>query len=403
MGGGPRPLLPAASEPSATARERGYARLTDAQKSAPHRSNVAGRAFLLGCAALALLLVVLALLARLAAWNRRDVVAEAWMERHTPLYGVNVGGWLVLEKWLCGTTSLRTKCCGEVASPYSAAAAGDSEDEFSLTARLRAADELDAIDAFRSARVSSVDFEAMASAGVTAVRVPFPWWVAREPAPPGSEAWREGAGGYHVGRGIELLDQVVSNAERHSLSLLLELHAAPGGQSGRQTTGRSDPTWEPSRFDADGALSALRLVATRYNSSRSVVAISPLNEPELPNEVLLPYYQRAYETVRGSGMRAGQVAFVLQLYGLGAIFSLGWAALDSPEGLPAARYPNIIFDLHLYYGVLVPPFPALFDRLASPHFVAGPLVHLESMLLDVGSRPALTGECDAATERWRSP
>ena len=102
-------------------------------------------------------------------------------------------------------------------------------------------------------------------------------------------------------------------------------------------------------------------------------------------------------------MRAGQVAFVLQLYGLGAIFSLGWAALDSPEGLPAARYPNIIFDLHLYYGVLVPPFPALFDRLASPHFVAGPLVHLESMLLDVGSRPALTGECDAATERWRSP
>ena len=56
-------------------------------------------------------------------------------------------------------------------------------------------------------------------------------------------------------------------------------------------------------------------------------------------------------------MRAGQVAFVLQLYGLGAIFSLGWAALDSPEGLPAARYPNIIFDLHLYYGVLVPPRP----------------------------------------------
>ena len=95
---------------------------------------MACRAFRLGCAALALLLVVLALLARLAAWNRRDVVAEAWMERHTPLYGVNVGGWLVLEKWLCGTTSLRTKCCGEVASPYSAAAAGDSEDEFSLTA-----------------------------------------------------------------------------------------------------------------------------------------------------------------------------------------------------------------------------------------------------------------------------
>mmetsp|Transcript_2232 Transcript_2232/g.6729 ORF Transcript_2232/g.6729 Transcript_2232/m.6729 type:complete len:193 (+) Transcript_2232:891-1469(+) len=96
-------------------------------------------------------------------------------------------------------------------------------------------------------------------------------------------------------------------------------------------------------------------------------------------------------------MRAGQVAFVLQLYGLGAIFSLGWAALDSPEGLPAARYPNIIFDLHLYYGVLVPPFPALFDRLASPHFVAGPLVHLESMLLDVGSRPALTGEWSLRT------
>mmetsp|Transcript_38777 Transcript_38777/g.116068 ORF Transcript_38777/g.116068 Transcript_38777/m.116068 type:complete len:285 (+) Transcript_38777:251-1105(+) len=119
--------------------------------------------------------------------------------------------------------------------------------------------------------------------------------------------------------------------------------------------------------------------------------------PSCQTRYYCPTTKRAYETVRGSGMRAGQVAFVLQLYGLGAIFSLGWAALDSPEGLPAARYPNIIFDLHLYYGVLVPPFPALFDRLASPHFVAGPLVHLESMLLDVGSRPALTGEWSLRT------
>ena len=74
MGG--EPLLPAASEPSATARERGYARLTDAQKSAPHRSNVAGRAFLLGRAALALLLVVLAL-KRLKAMQHLMVMMEA--------------------------------------------------------------------------------------------------------------------------------------------------------------------------------------------------------------------------------------------------------------------------------------------------------------------------------------
>lgn len=336
---------------------------------------------------------------RLAAWSIKDEAAEAWMDKHAPFAGVNLGGWLILERWLVGAAAeLNSTCCGPIPSPYHAdGVAQDAIDEFTLTAQLRAAGQLSVIDVFRASRVSLLDFEAMAQQGVTSVRVPFPWWIVQTATEAGSETWNAGVGGYHIGQGLSILDNVVSWAEATRISLLLELHAAPGGQSSAQTTGRSNPDWQPSQFDANAALKALQVVALRYNRSAAVVAISPLNEPTLPTSDLVQFYRRAYDIVRASGMRPKQVAFVVQLYGLDALWNVAWPILHFDGGLPSTSHPNVVFDLHLYYGVLVPPLPQIFDRLASPAFLVGPFVALQSAFLDLAGRPAFVGEWSLRT------
>merc|ERR1711971_44427 len=289
-------------------------------------------------------------------------------------------------------------CCGSVLSPYHAKGVNqDAQDEFTLTAQLRAAGQLDAIDAFRASRVSKADFEAMARQGITSVRVPFPWWILKPATAPGSEEWHAGVDGYHVGRGLSILDDVVAWGEATGVSLVLELHAAPGGQSNAQTTGHDNPNWNPTMFDPDATLRALEVVALRYNRSDAVVAISPLNEPTLPTSDIVQFYRRAYTTVRACGMTSQRVAFVVQLYGIDAIFKLAWPFLNMRSGLGAATHPNVVFDLHLYYGVLIPPLPRAFDYYASCAFIVGPFVAIQSSLIDLVGRPVLVGEWSLRT------
>ena len=132
------------------------------------------------------------------------------MER---LRGVNLGSWLVLEKWMVPSlfegveaTDETTWCValGEEAAP-----------------RLRA----------HWARwVTREDFAWIAERGLNAVRIPFGHWVLGPPYPyhPVYGARREP----FVTGGIEVLDRALRWAEEFGLKVVLDLHAAAGCQNG---------------------------------------------------------------------------------------------------------------------------------------------------------------------------
>jgi glucan 1,3-beta-glucosidase len=312
--------------------------------------------------------------------SRHSPAHAQWRARNACLRGVNVGGWLLVERWMVPPGQpIATACCGEVESPFEGLSHDEARDDYSLTQLLGQRGQLDKLRRFRESFVSRDDFAKMACLGINSVRVPFGYWIVAEGGQPG--------GGYYKGMGLKRLDDAVMWAEEFSISVLLDLHGAPGGQTYEQTSGREDPSWDPSRFDLRAAVQVVRTVAARYASRRTVIALELLNEPKLPAAIQLRYYKQAIAAVRGAGMAPANVAIVINLFDFNELLAEGsvWRRLMAADGLPFGD--NIVIDLHLYYAFL----PRLLAALPLC-FVTGDLVDLQSQLLGLLGLPTLVGE-----------
>lgn len=317
--------------------------------------------------------------------SRLSAAHAAWRARHSCLRGVNLGSWLVLERWLLTPGETIETLSGTIASPFTGERLSAARDEFTLSRLLRARGELGRLEAFRERFVTRRDFEHLVRLGIKTVRIPFGYWlVSQNDTTP-----------YIRGRGVEYLDRALAWAEELGLFVLLDLHAAPGGQSGEQQSGHVDAGWRPSDFDADASVEVVRLVARRYVNRRVLIGIELLNEPTLPAQLALSYYARAIAAVRQEGMRAEDVAIVINLYDMSRLLSPDsvWRALLA--GLPPAE--NVVADLHLYYAFL----PPLLDQLPLC-FVVGELVNRQTEWLGLLGFPTLVGEWSLRVP-WHGP
>ena len=91
--------------------------------------------------------------------------------------------------------------------------------------------------------------------------------------------------GIPIEAGFELIDQLIEWCRKHKLWVLLDLHGAPGGQTG--TNIDDSPNNLPELFMEqrywDQTLEIWRVLASRYSSETVVLGYDLLNEP-LPNE-----------------------------------------------------------------------------------------------------------------------
>jgi len=193
------------------------------------------------------------------------------------LRGVNLGGWLVLEKWM--TPSLfaglaatdETTWCAELG-----AAAGP---------RLRRH-----WDTF----ITREDFAWLAAVGINAVRIPLGHWVFGPPYP-----WHPKYGASRhpfVTGGIEVLDRAMGWAGEMGLQVLLDLHAAPGCQNGFDNGGIKDVCeWHTKEEYIAHSVDVLGRLAARYRGHPALFGIEFLNEPrwDVPTGILKDYYRRA--------------------------------------------------------------------------------------------------------------
>jgi glucan 1,3-beta-glucosidase len=228
---------------------------------------------------------------------------------HTKWRGVNLGGWLVLERWI--TPSLFR--------------GHDAQDETSLLLELGdSAREI--IQSHHETFITDSDYRWIQEAGLNTIRIPVPHWVFGEKQP-------------YKGS-IEVLDNAIRTANTHGLGVVIDLHAALGSQNGWDHSGVVGPIeWHKNPINIAHTLDVIEQLAERYAFMDNLLGIELLNEPhwDIPLDVLKDFYKEGYERVR---RHCGESVAVLFH---DSFRPDAWQDFVSKNG-----FKNMIQDSHLY-------------------------------------------------------
>ncbi|KAJ2912465.1 hypothetical protein MD484_g7948, partial [Candolleomyces efflorescens] len=246
------------------------------------------------------------------------------------VYGVNLGGWLVMEPFISP----------EIFQRYPGV-----RDEFSLSQAM-AADAanggLSQIEEHYQTFITEVDIAEIAAAGLNFLRVPIGFWAI--------ETW-DGEP-YLAKTSWTYFLRAIEWARKYGLRILLDLHAVPGSQNGLNHSGKLGTTnflaGNMGIANAERTLDNLR-VFTQFISQPQyrdvVVAIGLVNEPMASQIGLDPLHSfnlRAYDIIRSvTGFGEGNGPYIAVQDGLQ---NLGrWDGI-----LPGGD--RVIMDGHAYFA-----------------------------------------------------
>lgn len=249
--------------------------------------------------------------------------------------GVNLGNWLVLEKWMSpslfeGTTA---------------------EDEYYLPTQLSPEVYEARIKIHRSEYITERDFATIKRYGMNAVRIPVPYFIFGDRPP-------------YIGC-IAELDKAFSWAEKYALKILIDLHTAPMSQNGFDNGGLSGVCrWSQIPEEVEFELTVLERLAERYGHREGLLGITPINEPvtepmwslmDIPNryppvdpelakgtapntmEFLKGFYHDAHSRIRP---HLAEDKYI--------VFHDAFRLKDWKEFFEEAKYDHVILDTHQY-------------------------------------------------------
>jgi len=151
---------------------------------------------------------------------------------------------------------------------------------------------------FRDVYVQEQDLAFLSAAGFTTVRIPLHWKFFLDASDlskvdPNGEGWA-------------LIDRAIGWAKAHNIKVILDIHAAPGGQTGvNHDDGPGYPlTFYVPEFQRR-TIAMWRAIAQRYRDEATVLAYDLLNEPITPyhdtdylNPRLEPFYEKIAAAIR---------------------------------------------------------------------------------------------------------
>ncbi|GAB7365715.1 hypothetical protein MBLNU230_g7053t1 [Neophaeotheca triangularis] len=188
--------------------------------------------------------------------------------------GVNLGGWLILEKWM----------------NWELFQDNDAKDQFTFDQTNGAEQKLK--DHWES-YITEEDFEQIASWGLNAVRIPIGYWAYDNSGTP----YIQGADAY--------LEKAIGWARKHSLKVMVDCHGSPGSQNGFDNSGKLGVVRWQAGDNLDRSINILETMAQKYGSqeySDVVYAIELANEPISWNEndfkTTKAWAQKAYHAVK---------------------------------------------------------------------------------------------------------
>jgi len=172
--------------------------------------------------------------------------------------GVNLGGWLVLERWI--TPSLFDGLTNPaIIDEWTF---GELQSRTVAKAKLLA---------HWNTFITEADFQAIANAGLNHVRIPIGYW-----------AYQVGPGEPYIRGQRAFLLKAVAWAAKYNLKVLVDLHGAPGSQNGFANSGHQVPfpQWQSNQTNIDRTNSVIKQIAHDFRNQFHVVsAIGALNEP----------------------------------------------------------------------------------------------------------------------------
>ena len=168
--------------------------------------------------------------------------------------GVNLGNWLVLEKWMDPEPFVRTDEDDEI---WMHRTHGALWSERNLAEELRR---------HRDAYITLEDFRIIADHGLNLVRIPIPYFIFGDwPGHPGCIAY---------------LDRAFRWARETGLKIMIDLHTVPGSQNGFDNGGLTGVCkWAQNPDLVEYALNVLERLARRYRDEPTLHSIEVLNEP----------------------------------------------------------------------------------------------------------------------------
>jgi len=236
--------------------------------------------------------------------------------------GINLGNWLVPEGYMFKFTRARAP----------------TEIEAVIQALIGAQDAARFWTEFRDVYVAKDDIAFIKASGFNTVRVPLHWRLFVKPGITGEDEF--------AGPGWFLLDRLVQWSRDVGLRVILDLHAAPGGQTG---VNHDDGPGFPLVFYVpryrELTVELWRRLALHYRDETAILGYDLLNEPISPyndeaylNPRLEPLYREIVAAIRSVDSKHAVIL-------AGAQWSTSFAAFSRPFD------DNAIYSYHKFWAV----------------------------------------------------
>jgi aryl-phospho-beta-D-glucosidase BglC (GH1 family) len=235
------------------------------------------------------------------------------------LQGMNLGGYMVMEPWMC---------------PCDSGGLPDSHSIISeLDSRFGVAEEQTIIRDYEQDWITTQDFANLKAAGFNAVRVPV-WWGNFWPmASQTTSTWRSDA--------FTQLDWIVSNAAAAGLYTIIDMHGVVGGQSTSDDTGweNQNQYWTNDNDQGNTAWMWWE-IANHYNGNGNVAGYDLINEPTgaPSNAAVISAYASLYTSVRSAD--PSHIVIMEGTWG-----NWDWSMLPSPS---SEGWTNVVYEMHEY-------------------------------------------------------
>ncbi|KAJ7235008.1 glycoside hydrolase superfamily [Mycena haematopus] len=271
------------------------------------------------------------------AWT--PLLNETWDWAQDRIYGVNLGGWFVLEPFI---------------TPALFQAYPSAPDEWTLTTLMRQDGTLEAkMEAHYDTFVTEQDFAQIAGAGLNWVRVPIPFWAVSTWSDVGTDA--SGtivAEPFLAGVCWRYIVRMLGWARKYGLRVNLDIHTAPGSQNGYNHSGKIGPVnflnGVMGIANAQRMLDYIRIIVEFVSQpewSSVVPVVGIINEALLTTigrEQLSAFYLQSHSVIRNiTGLGEGNGPFI-------SIHD-GFAGLPTWAGFLAGS-DRIMLDTHPYFA-----------------------------------------------------
>ncbi|MEO0468402.1 MAG: carbohydrate-binding protein [Bacteroidota bacterium] len=241
------------------------------------------------------------------------------------LKGMGLGGWMLQEGYMLQT-------------------AGFANAQYQIREKIESligtADTDAFYDAWLANHVRKVDIDSLAAWGFNSVRLPmhynlFTLPIEDEPIQ-GQNTW--------LTKGFELTDSLISWCAQNQMYVILDLHAAPGGQGMDQGISDYDPTkpslWE-SKENRDKTVALWKRIAERYANESWIGGYDLINETNWNMTGNSPLRDLYYEIT--DSIRTVDTNHILFIEG-------NWFANDF-TGLTPPWDNNMVYSPHKYWSI----------------------------------------------------